>query len=188
MILKTILDEYEQTLCNKIFRYELSGKLEIDLVFYAENFCHLMGFHHVYVRDKRYLGASGYKMVQDGKLTVDILKQHNEKGFNFIKNKIENFSSIYELLTKGKITGFDTSKVICDTIISASLVIYYKKKEVLLHLFLRKERDDSNQYAPVSFIVKSLKDKNYDQFIARQRHIAIVKFEIINTQVRDEKS
>jgi len=74
------------------------------------------------------------------------------------------------------------------TIISASLVIYHNNKEVMLHLFLRKERDDSNQYAPVCFIVRSLKDKNYNQFIAHQRHIAIVKFEIINTQVRGEKS
>jgi len=180
--LKAILQEYEQTLCNRIFHYELSGTLKLDLVFYTENFCHLMGFHHVFLKDKRYLGASGYKMVNDEKLTVESLKLHNEKGFNFIKNKMENFSNIYKLLTKGKITGFDTNKVIGDTIISASLVIYHKNKEVLLHLFLRKERNDSNQYAPVSFIVKSLKDKNYNQFIARQRHIAITKFEIVNTE------
>ena len=81
----------------------------------------------------------------------------------------------------GKITGFDTTKVIGDTIISANLVIYHKNKEIQLHLFLRKEREESNQYAPVSFIVKSLKDKNYNQFIARQRHIALTKLEIINT-------
>ena len=185
--LKTILQEYEQTLCNRIFHYELGDKLKIDLIFYSENFCHLMGFHHVFVKDKRYLGASGFKMVNDEKLTVESIKQHNEKGFNFIKSKIENFGRIYELLTNGKITGFDTRKVIGDTIISASLIIYHKNKEVLLHLFLRKERDDSSQYAPVSFIVKSLKDNNYNQFIARQRHIAISKFEIISKQITYEK-
>ena len=46
--LDEILDVYEMQLCNRIFRYQLNNKIDIEIVFYVENLCHLLGLQHVY--------------------------------------------------------------------------------------------------------------------------------------------
>ena len=177
--LKSILINYKETLCEKIFHYELNGKSIINLRFYIENFCHLAGLHYIYDNDKRYLGAKGYKNIINESITIDSIKKHNEKSFNFIKSKLENFGNIFELLSKGKMTGFDVKRMTDYTEIVANLVIYHNEKELLLHLFLRKERDDSNEYTPVSFIIESGTEKKDSRYIARQKYITITNFEII---------
>lgn len=55
----------------------------------------------------------------------------------------------------------------------------HHNKEYILHLFLRKERDNSNQYSPISFILKSSRDKNKEQFINKQELKVITHFSII---------
>lgn len=181
--LRTILNNYEKKLCNKLFRYELKNNHLIDLIFYVEDFCHLIGMHYVFVNDKRYLGKNGHKLVSAEQVTVDIMRNHNEKGYNYIKSKIENFDNLHELLINGEFKNFDDSKVPGDTIIVANLVVYRKNKERLLHLFLRKRNANSNQYAPVSFVVRNEKERNYNSYIAKQRHIAKTKLEIIDKTI-----
>lgn len=52
--LKELLEYYEQNLCHKIFKYELNNKINIEVIFYIEGLCHLLGIQHVYDNDKRY--------------------------------------------------------------------------------------------------------------------------------------
>lgn len=187
MTLLGILRNYENKLCNKKFCYELNGKDKVHLVFYTENFCHLLGLHYVYHKDRRYLGARGYDLVSREKVTIESMKKHNEKGYNYIKLKIDNFNNIYDILTNGKITKFDVTKTFGDSLISANLVVYYKNKELLLHLFLRKEQEHTSQYTAISFIVKSEKEKNYNQYVARQKHMSVTNFEIVDIRSQIEK-
>lgn len=49
-----------------------------------------------------------------------------------------------------------------------------------MHLFLKKEKDIANQYASISFVVKSVRDKSYKQFVTGQEYKKITYFEIIN--------
>ena len=81
-ILKSILKNYEQELCDKVFKYELNNKFLIDLVFLKENFCHLLGLQHLYKNDNRYLGISGYQLIVNEEITIKSMKNHNEKGYN----------------------------------------------------------------------------------------------------------
>ena len=78
--LKSMLQNYERTLCDKIFCYELNDRQNIKLIFYRENFCHLAGLHHVYDENKRYLGAKGYDLIVKEKLTIGALKNTTPKG------------------------------------------------------------------------------------------------------------
>ena len=178
-ILKSILKNYEQKLCDKMFKYELNNKWLINLVFLKENFCHLIGLHHVYNKNKKYLGMSGYKLIIDEKVTIEAMKNHNEKGYNYIKDKIQFFDMIYELLVNGNAIRFYIDRVKPYTEIVADFLIYYKNKEMLLHLFMRKEDEKTNKFTPVSFIVKSANDKYSNQFIAGQEYKNITKFEIL---------
>ena len=179
--LKTILSHYEETLCDKLFSYELNHKWQANLVFYREDFCHLVGLHHVYGRDKRYLGINGYRRVVSGEITVESIKKHNMKSYGFIKDRLLYFDCIHELLTGGTIYRFYADRVKPHTVIVADMVMRHDGRGMLLHLFLRKENDLANQYAPVSFIVKSPKDKNQNQFIAGQEAKIVTGFSVTKT-------
>ena len=51
--LKTLLDNYTNNLCGKIFKYSVLNRTKktndtIIIRFYNENLCHLLGLQHVY--------------------------------------------------------------------------------------------------------------------------------------------
>ena len=178
--LKSILQDYEQDLCGKTFFYELNNKWEVNLVFHKEDFCHLIGLQHVYGKDKRYLGTSGYRSIVDEKITVSSLMKHNKKGFNYIKKRLEYFSKIYELLTTGDVVKFYADRVRPRTTVVADFLVKDGRKEVMLHLFMRRE--SGSQFSPVSFIVKSQKDKYPNQYIAGQEHKTITTFSVVENK------
>ncbi|SFA96142.1 hypothetical protein SAMN05216587_104227 [Selenomonas ruminantium] len=45
--LQDLQQYYEQTLCDKVFRYSLANGTLIDVIFYREAFCHLLGIQHI---------------------------------------------------------------------------------------------------------------------------------------------
>lgn len=66
--LKEILDNYESTLCDKIFRCELNHKINLDIIFYREHLYHLLGIQHVFGKNKSYLGKKGYEKIKCGNI------------------------------------------------------------------------------------------------------------------------
>jgi hypothetical protein len=180
--LNMLLKYYEDNLCDKIFKYELNNKINIDIIFYRENLCHLLGVQHIFKKDKRYLGLNGFNKIINNELTIRSLKAHNEKEYNKMELRFIYFDTIYELLSSGKILKFYQYRCKPSTIISADFVIFKDQKEYVLHLFLRKEQEGSNQYTPVSFIVKSPHDKRKYQFIECQETKKVTYFEIVTTK------
>lgn len=180
--LQKLLIEYENSLCNKLFKYELSNNRTVEVVFYREQFCHLLGLQYVYDHDKHYLGESGYNKIKDGVITTDALISHNRKQYNYIKDRLFYFNEIFELMENGQLIRFYQDRAKPRTQITAEYLIIKDKKAYTLHLFLRKENISANnkQYAPVSFIIKSQKDDTKRQYIDRQEFKTIEKREIID--------
>ena len=56
--LDELLEIYEYELCNRIYKYQLNNKIDVEIGFYIENFCHLLGIQHVFGRNKKYLGLN----------------------------------------------------------------------------------------------------------------------------------
>ena len=181
--LDEILDVYEKELCNRIFRYQLNNKMDIEVVFYVENFCHLLGLQHIYGKDKKYLGLKGYHKIKSHQLSRNNLLKHNKAEYNRIKIKLDHFDEIAKMMREGKIIKFYQYRTQPLSTIVADFVIFQDKKEYILHLFLRQENQETNQYAPISFIVKSSNDKNREQFIAKQEYKEIVGMEIIEQNI-----
>lgn len=177
--LNEILDVYETQLCNRIFRYQLNNKIDIEIVFYVENFCHLLGLQHVYGKNKKYLGINGYNKIKDKQLKRNDLKKHNKAEYNRIEIKLDHFDEIFGMLKSGEFIKFYQYRTAPLSFIVADFVIFQDKKEYILHLFLRRENDSTNQYSPVSFIVKSANDKSKNQYILGQEYKKITDFEII---------
>ena len=165
-----LLEVYEADLCNKIFHYEVSNGMSVDVAFYREQFCHLLGIQHIYNHDKRYLGKAGYDKILSKQITIKALKRHNLAEYDRIKERLMYFDEIYDIMLNGSLIGFNPDIVNPRTIIKADFVLYKEHEAHYLHLFLRKENLNSNIYAPVSYGVKSFNDKNPQQFIKYQKY------------------
>lgn len=180
--LQQIQTDYEKNLCNKVFRYELQGNRIVEIIFYREHFCHLIGLQYIYGRNKNYLGKNGYDKINNGEITIDSLIAHNKLQYGYIKSRIEHFNEIAELMDNGQFIRFYQDRTNPKTQIEAEYLIVRGNKTYTLHLFLRKETlsDSSNQYAPISFIVKSEKDKAKRQYTDRQEFKTILNKKVIN--------
>ena len=183
--LDEILEVYETELCNRIFKYQLNNKVDIEIVFYVENFCHLLGLQHIYGKGKKYLGINGYNKIKNDNLRRSDLKKHNKAEYNRIKIKLDHFDEIVAMLKSGTFIKFYQYRTKPLSTIVADFVIYQDKKEYILHLFLRQENAGTNQYSPVSYIVKSDNDKNKEQYIVGQEYKKITSFEIIELNEED---
>lgn len=177
--LKELLDIYEKDLCNRIFRYQLNNKTDVNVVFYKENLCHLLGLQHVYGKNKNYLGSKGYEKIKSGNVTRKQLKKHNRAEYNKLEIKLNHFHEIRNMMETGKLVRFYQYRTQPLSLIVADFVIYNGGKEYILHLFLKKENERSDQYSPTSFVVKSAFDKNREQFIKGQEYKKVTKFEIV---------
>lgn len=178
--LAELLEAYEIDLCNKIFRYQLNHKIDIDIVFYLENFCHLLGIQHIYGKEKKYLGVNGYKRIKNREISRSDLKKHNKKEYNKLAIRLDHFDEIFEMLKAGQFIKFYQYRTVPYTTIVADFLIFQDNKEYILHLFLKQENQSTNQYSPISFVVKSCKDRNKEQFIKGQEYKKITSFEIIS--------
>ena len=39
----------------RMFKYKLNGKIDVAIIFYRENLCHLLGLQHIYGKIKNIL-------------------------------------------------------------------------------------------------------------------------------------
>ena len=95
---------YEQNLVGRVFQYGLANGTVLDVIFYREAFCHLLGMQHV-TKNRRYIGKSGYERIYSGKLTIETLKGINRAGYAKIKKRMKYFSLIGLLKNEPQMTG-----------------------------------------------------------------------------------
>jgi hypothetical protein len=173
--LNQLLDIYEKELCNHIFKYQLNYKIDIEIALYKENFCHLLGLQHIYGKNRKYLGINGYDKIKKNQLKRSDLKKHNKAEYNKLQIRLDYFDEISDMLENGNFIKFYQYRTKPLSMIVADFVIYQDKKEYILHLFLRQENSRT-------FVVKSDKDDNKEQFIVGQEYKKITGFEIIETE------
>lgn len=173
--LQEILKDYEDNLCDRLFEYELLNGQSIQVAFYREQMCHLLGLQYVFEHNHRYLGLYGFDRIKDGNITAEKMKKHNKEQYNFIKERLHNFEKIKQLMNEGEFIKFYQERANPSTKIQADFIIFQKESAHILHLFLRKEQRDKNIYAPVSFVIKSFDDRKPYQFIDKQEYKQIVK-------------
>lgn len=185
--LQTIQACYEQNLCDRLFRYTLANGMVIEVSFYREVFCHLLGIQHI-TKNRRFIGRAGYERIQSGRLTARQLKDMNRAGFAQIKHRMEYFIHIGHLMEHGDVFRFYPERT-GNTRIQAAFLVHEKSQKLYLHLFLARESPKANVYAPMSYIVLTERDDNPMLYVAGQEHKKVVAVEIIPvpSETRNEK-
>lgn len=148
--LKCLLQNYRDNLCNRIFVFVLSENEEFKIRFFDESACHLIGIQHVFGNDKWYLGARGCRKIDNESININRLKLHNKKGFNFIKERLEHFDEIIDILKNGELFRYMPEKVNGGTLIRAEFLMNKNNQSYILHLFLTKEKN-TDIYTPICY-------------------------------------
>ena len=175
--LQVIQNYYEGHLCDRLFRYTLSNGAVIEITFYREAFCHLLGIQHV-TKNRRYIGRTGYKRIQNGQLNIQQLKDMNRAGYAKIKHRIEFFTHTGHLMERGDIFRFYPERA-GNTRIKATLLVHEKSQELYLHLFRARESPNSNAYAPMSYIVLTERDDAPMRCISGQEHKKVTAIDVL---------
>ena len=178
--LQTLLDYYEQNLCDRLFRYTLANGIVIDVIFYRESFCHLLGIQHI-TKNRRYIGRSGYEGIKTGKLTAGQLRNMNRAGFAKVKSRMEHFGHLGHLMMHGDVFRFYPERA-GSTRIRASFLVHEKNHELYLHLFLARESPKTNLYAPMSYIVLTERDDNPMLYVAGQEYKKVIAVDVLPMQ------
>ena len=175
--LQTILNYYEQNLCDREFHYTLTNCLVLKIIFYREAFCHLLGIQHI-TDNRRYIGRSGYEQIKSGKLTARRLRNINRIGFSNAKPRMEHFMHIGHLMEHGDVFRFYPERSE-STRIRASFLIHEENHGLYLHLFLARESLKTNIYAPMSYIVLTERDDNPRLYTTGQEYKKVLTREIL---------
>ena len=176
---------YKDNLENRIFRYMLRGGQIIELTFGKENLCHLLGIQHVFPKDREYIGIKGYRKIEDGELTVGLLRKHNLAQFKKMKYRISKFMEIANLLITGSIYRFYFLRQ-RESEIGADYIVYGCSEDCKMYcnLFIAKERslllnDKKNKaYIPLSYVVMREND-DYDKYVRNQEYKEVENFQVI---------
>ena len=176
-ILQQIQQYYEQNLCDRVFQYGLANGAVLQVIFYRETLCHLLGIQHI-TKNRRYIGKKGYERIRSGELTIQKLKDMNRAGFARAKHRMEHFTLIGHLMEHGAVFRFYPERAGC-TRIQAAFLIHEKECELYLHLFLARESSKSDIYAPMSYIVITERDDKPDLYIVGQEHKKVLALDIL---------
>lgn len=139
--LQEIQTYYQERLENKVFRYHLKNGQVIDLRFYAQSFCHLLGIQHIMHRDRNFIGLRGYQKIMSGEMTLASLRKRDERQYQRMKRRILSFIKVCNVLCHGDLYRFYLMRQ-PKSQIRADFVLYWKEKDTSLYhnLFLAKER------------------------------------------------
>lgn len=167
---------YLQNLCGKNWVFTYGDNKQIILRFTIEDFCHLTGIQYVYNGDMEYAGRAGWDKIAQGAITINGLKRINKAAYSQHKERIKYFKEIENVLKYGQIVWFNVDRCgkygAMRSKIQAKIIFYTNDGKKVIHLFAR-EQGHNGFYAPVSFIIKSVKQDDPLYFIENQTKIKI---------------
>mgnify|MGYP001561715192 CR=1 FL=1 len=175
--LEKCLEHYE-FLLDKEFHYKFKsgkGKYKFKLFFIPSNFPHLIGLHKLKdieiirkFNDKENQDISANtlcKMIKNKKLTYKMIEKSD--FFDLIKNRITYFRNLNELVFSKQFVKFVVDKTEDGSKVKAEFIVYLKKNDKYMHLFIAKNHE-KRYYYPETYIVS---DSSY--FINNQKEIEL---------------
>lgn len=174
---ETLLEFYEENLCNRLFIYHLGEPANkvIKLRFEEKRLCHLLGFQHIFKGLKNatdYVGQSGYDLLQKQEVTFDTFKDKGLKmKFKDKKNRILYFPFVHQILLNPTAIIFSNENL--STNIETEFFFYRLQDKCYLHLGV--DSDGQNPYYfPKTFVERTNRD-----FIEGQITVPVLKVEIL---------
>ena len=171
---------YERELTQKVFHYTFSQKarrsFRADLVFEKANFCHLMSIASLVDHDTKdldeYSGIKGWRNIQEGKITMRLLKAINPNDFAYYQKEYEMFVQLVEMLHHPQAVLFDPKKV-KNTKLKSKIILYGVYGQHTIHLGIDQDRD-SDWFARSYFVRENDKNDQYpSKYVANMTPLAV---------------
>ena len=164
---------YEEHLMNRTFEFELDEPSQpiIKLIFEADNFCHLIGFQHIFEDEQNatdYEGFFGYNKIKKCEVTMGTFKEPRIKTkYKNQRERILYFPFLYQLIKNPTVILFSPENL--NTKISTEFIFYNALNNRYLHLGVDKH-EGTNFYFPRTFFVR----KN-DDFLVGQTPVNVLQ-------------
>jgi hypothetical protein len=173
--LQLIQTFYKEHLCDRVFHFELDDEERplVKLRFEEKNLCHLLGIQYIvkHMRNRHiYAGESGYKLIENGTVTIDFLKRTNRTWYKSKKNRILYFPFVYQVVNNPTVIVFSSDGL--NTSLDVDIILYNHIDNTYLHLGLDKDAD-SDYYYPKSFY-----DRKKNDHIDGRKHLPIKSIKI----------
>lgn len=162
-----LANTYEKELTQKVFHYTFIQKgkrpFHADLLFEKANFCHLLSIASIVDNVTHdlddYCGMRGWRNIQEGKITMRMLKALNPNDFAFYKNEYEMFDQLIETIHHPQAVLFDPKKV-KNSRLKSDIILYGVYGNKTLHLGIDQDRDGT-WFARSYFVRENDKNEEY---------------------------
>ena len=171
--IKNIIEDYERDILGYRYSFVLSDGETISFRIDPENVPHLLGVRKLPLRQVQGKSAGAvYKMLKDGKLTLDAFRSHKEEY-----KKAMNFHHLVSILHCG-----DAVKVVkrVGRLTSGYFLYLDHRPHSIIHLGIAK--DSANRWYPESLLV--INRRNVDSYIKDQVPVDILDSCIIEDDVQ----
>lgn len=163
-----LANTYEKQLTGKVFHYTFTQKnrkeLQADLVFDRSNFCHLMSIASIAsnVTDDLddFSGMKGWRNIQNGKITIRLLKTINPVEYAYYQKEYEMFDQLIDTIYHPQAVIFD-SKKLPNSKLKSDILLYGVYGNKTIHLGISQDRQDGTWFARSYFVRDNDKDHAY---------------------------
>ncbi|WP_298789276.1 PBECR4 domain-containing protein [uncultured Marinococcus sp.] len=147
LTLQEITEFYRDNFVGKVLRYDVRHKSTPFLIKFDEgHLMHLLGLHKFgYKR-----GEKIYKDLLRGKISYKTLNNRDEGRFKAYHFRMKYFCFLTEVMENSRIAIYDPKRT--ESRINADFIFYNQVFDRFLSLGIRKEKNDSEFYIPVTFL------------------------------------
>lgn len=179
--LKDVADRYENQLADRTFVYTFQEKgrkpFRVPVQFERSGFCHLFSIGSM-VRSvtpdvDEFSGMKGWKNIQEGRITLSMLRRMDPAQFNYYQNEFQMFDQMIETVNKPQAVLYDSKKV-PDSRLKADILLYNIYGNRTIHVALSKDEDGDCWFVRSYFVRDNTRDKAYPtKYIANMKPLSV---------------
>jgi len=167
--LKTLIEYFEGNICNHQYTYTLEDGRSIVLDFKVDQLPHLLGLHYIKPSLK---GQDAINEIKGGRFDLkNARKSHKEAFKMYIKERIEYFPCLEEILNNTSFIEYNPLKTRPFSKIEANYMLYSEKINTWVLLGIKEVEKDFIRCVPVTFVVDRER-----KFVNNQEMKKVIKF------------
>lgn len=178
--LKDLAGRYEDELVGSKFVYTFQEKghkpFRVPIEFEPSGFCHLMSVGSM-VKDvtpdlDEFSGMKGWRNIQNGKITLSLLRKLDPAQFNYYQNEYQMFDQMIETVRNPQAVRFDVKKV-PGSKLKSDILLYNIYGNRTIHIGL-SQGSDGDWFVRSYFVRENNRDKQYPtKYIANMQPLSV---------------
>lgn len=179
--LKDVADRYEQQLADRKFVYTFQEKgkkpFRVPVSFERSGFCHLFSIGSM-VQDvtpdlDQFSGMKGWNNIQQGTITLALLRQLDPGQFNYYQPEFQMFDQMIDTVLHPQAILYDPKRV-SGSRLEADILLYNIYGDRTIHIALSQDPKDKDWFVRSYFVRENNRDREYPtKYIANMKPLSV---------------